>query len=642
MICMRLLFMCIALIICSNTATAGYKDSMLVEAERNNGDHEKLFKIYNDLGYYSFGIDYAESIEYFKKAINAAEKLEDKDKLGFGYIGLSSAYRFYGDIDRAYEYGHKALKVAQKSDSKLVQYHAYIRLAQVYRRLADYDSALYCYITSATIAEDHLNTKLAAESYAAMGGYYATTGDNEKALKYHLQALALREANKDLGAMANSYDNIGIIYRKQEDYREALKWLNKARGIYEQLYDSSNIAFIYNDIGAVHSKAGALDSGDYYLKKSIAMREHMYEYIELAYTYNYLGENYERMRELDSAETYIKKALALAIEIKNNKQHYEALESLSDFYSRNRMYDSAYAYLRSYNHFRDSMRSMDNEKLISELNTKYETEKKEKKIQEQEFELTRRNYLLGGALFILLFGSLLGYSAYRRYKLKQQAALQQAVLEQQELATKAVLEAEENERQRIATDLHDGVGQMMSAVRINLSNISNSIRFENDDEQKHFENALKLVDDSCAEVRAVSHNIMPNALLRNSLAAAVRSFINKINEDVITINLYSEGLNEHIDENVENMLYRVIQECINNVIKHAKANTLDMSLIKEGHEISITIEDNGVGFDTANSKKFEGVGLKSIKSRVGYLKGTVEWDSRPGEGTVVTINVPLQ
>jgi signal transduction histidine kinase len=105
--------------------------------------------------------------------------------------------------------------------------------------------------------------------------------------------------------------------------------------------------------------------------------------------------------------------------------------------------------------------------------------------------------------------------------------------------------------------------------------------------------------------------------------------------------LYSEGLNERIDNNTESVLYRIIQESVNNVIKHSDAETLDISLIKDEDGISATIEDNGKGFDTSDKDKFTGIGIRNIQSRVEYLKGTVEWDSAPGKGTVVAIQIPL-
>ena len=121
----------------------------------------------------------------------------------------------------------------------------------------------------------------------------------------------------------------------------------------------------------------------------------------------------------------------------------------------------------------------------------------------------------------------------------------------------------------------------------------------------------------------------------------MKEFIDKIDNRIIKINLYTEGLNERLDSNVETVLYRVIQECVNNVIKHSGATQLDISLIKDMDGISATIEDNGVGFNPQIKQPGDGIGLKNIVTRVEYLKGNVEFDSAPGRGTLVAIHVPL-
>jgi signal transduction histidine kinase len=156
-----------------------------------------------------------------------------------------------------------------------------------------------------------------------------------------------------------------------------------------------------------------------------------------------------------------------------------------------------------------------------------------------------------------------------------------------------------------------------------------------------FENIIQLVDDSCKEVRSVSHNMMPNALLKNNLEAAIREFIYKLDQQVLKVHLYAQGLDERLDSNIETILYRIIQECVNNVIKHSGANTLDITIIKEPGEITATIEDNGKGFDTTDKEKFEGIGLKNMRTRVDYLKGTIDFDSSPGNGTVVAYTYRL-
>ena len=129
---------------------------------------------------------------------------------------------------------------------------------------------------------------------------------------------------------------------------------------------------------------------------------------------------------------------------------------------------------------------------------------------------------------------------------------------------------------------------------------------------------------------------------RPKITSLIKEFIDKIDNRILKVNLYSEGLNERIDNNIEIVLYRIIQECVNNVIKHSRANQLDISLIKDGDGISVSIEDNGKGFNTKDTTKFEGIGLKNIASRIEFLKGTVEFDSAEGRGTMVSIHVPVE
>lgn len=218
--------------------------------------------------------------------------------------------------------------------------------------------------------------------------------------------------------------------------------------------------------------------------------------------------------------------------------------------------------------------------------------------------------------------------------------MQVTLLKQQEMATRAVLEAEEAERQRIAKDLHDTIGQMMSAAKMNLSAFEHETEFKTTRQKTAFQTAVALVDDSCKEIRTVSHNMMPNALLKYNLAAAIREFVGKLDHS-LKVHLHTEGLDERMDSNVESILYRVIQECVNNVLKHSKADTLDISIVREPTVITATIEDNGCGFNTADPGKFNGIGLKNIRTRIDYLKGSLDFDSKIGNGTLVAIHVPL-
>lgn len=626
-----------------NTLNAkdNYVDSMLNLIEETD-DMKMQSKYYYRIARKLMQEDIDEAIIYAKKSVSLAKKGNYKPELCKSYIMLATVLESGAFIDESLVASNKALAIAEELDDPELIYYGESRVGNAFRRLAMFDSALVHLIAAHKTAQDRMDDlRFTSAGALNVGGIYAALDDYDKAEQYMVESLELSMQSGDSMDAAYTYSNLGIINRDRGNYDKSLKFYNKAKEIFLRYQNPIDSGYVYTDLGSIYLKMKKPDSAEYYLKKSIEIRERIGDRSELVYSYYFMGENSELKGNLVQAEKFMLKAIDAALANHNNKQTYEGYEGIAEFYERHGQYNKAYKYLNLHNNLRDSLRQAENKDLIEELNTKYQTEKKEKIIQEQQFDITRRNYLLTGSLGVMLLGALLGYSYYRRYKLKQQAKLQEEVLKHQEMATKAVIEAEENERQRIAGDLHDGVGQMMSAARINLSTITSELQFTSQEQRTRFDNALKLVDDSCAEVRTVSHNIMPNALLKNSLAAAVRTFIDKIDERVIKVNLYTEGLNTKIDENVETVLYRVIQECVNNVIKHANASNLDISLIRDDNEISVTVEDNGKGFDKDNAKLFEGIGLKNIKTRVEYLKGNVEWDSAIGRGTVVSINVPL-
>ena len=209
------------------------------------------------------------------------------------------------------------------------------------------------------------------------------------------------------------------------------------------------------------------------------------------------------------------------------------------------------------------------------------------------------------------------------------------------MSAKAIIEAEERERKRIAGDLHDGVGQLCSAIKMNLSGLSSQVTFKDKEAVLAYEKTLAITDEACKEVRSISHQMMPNILLKSGLTIAVRDFLDKIDARRIQVQLDTFGLNERLDSNTETVLYRVIQETVNNVIKHARGNKLYITLGKDEEGINATIEDNGIGFDVHDKDQFDGIGLKNIASRVEFLKGKVEFDSAPGRGTVVNVWIPL-
>ena len=530
-----------------------------------------------------------------------AKKLKDPGSLAEfkKYTGLS--WYFKGSYDSAAVYYYIAMDILKKTDAPSVKAGVLNELGKLYRKTRDLDRSLQMYNEAFVIYKNLNNDEGMATILNESGVVFEYKEDYAEAIRRYKSSLAIREKMNDLSGKAYSFNFLGGVYTLQKNFIEAEKYLLQSLELRKKLKDNFAIALGYTDLGYMYKEQGKyVKAADQYdLSNALAVKM---QYAELQQA------NYRELASI--AEKTGNFALSL--------DYYKKQTALKDsIYSGNKM------------------------KQIEELNAKYQTEKKEQQLKLQEAEITKKNYLLWGLGIVITLIILSGTNFYRKRQLENKMNLQAEVMKQQDIATSAIINAEENERKRIAADLHDGVGQMMSAAKMNLSAIENEISFKDEAQKNSFDKVIGMVDESCKEIRSVSHQMMPNALLKSGLASAVKEFLDKIDNRIVKINLHAEGLNERLDTNVETVLYRVIQECVNNVIKHSGANNLDISLIKDADGISATVEDNGQGFDTADKAKFEGIGLKNISSRVAFLKGTVDFDSSPGRGTLVAIHVPV-
>ncbi len=230
---------------------------------------------------------------------------------------------------------------------------------------------------------------------------------------------------------------------------------------------------------------------------------------------------------------------------------------------------------------------------------------------------------------------LLAYRLKAMQDTAEQLFLEKTIAQQQR--TEAILQAEERERVRIARDLHDGIGQMLAAARMALGNFMAKKKEENE----HIQSSLDLLEESIKEIREISHNMMPGALTKLGLSTALKQFVNKINSlGELQIELQIIELKERLNEKIETTLYRVVQEALSNIFRHAEATKVSIELVIHEKELVLIIEDNGKGFDNQRVGK-EGIGIKNVTTRVEYLNGSVNFDSAIGRGTSVIVEIPL-
>ncbi len=542
---------------------------------------------------------------------------------------------------------NETIKIAEQGlqlASQLKDSLAYAELSRnmgiSYYFKGDYEKAAMLFFTAARIYEQAGKEQPLAYVYNDIAKLYRKNRDLKRAGDHYEKALSIFRSLKDSSGIQMILNESGVVYEYQGNYAEALKRYNASLQIAKRLNDEMGKSWCYSFMAGVYVLQSKYELAENYNLQSLAIRQKLQDTFSLAASYSDLGILYSAWNKPERATYYFEESNKIAERMGYKELLSNNYAEMSKLANVNGDYKTALDYFTWHTQLKDSIFTSQKNRQAEELSTLYETDKKEQQIQVQQLTIKKRNLLIAVISGISLLALLVAYLLYNRYKWKQQAEMHSEILKQQELAARSVLEAEEKERSRIAKDLHDGVGQMMSAARMNLSSFYNNMQLKDDTQNKSLYNIIQLVDDSCKEVRAVSHSMMPAALLSKGLPDAVDELVSKINSNALKVNFHSEGFDQRLDSNTETILYRVIQECVNNSIKHAAATELDISLIKDADGISVTIEDNGKGFEYNMDKEDEGIGLKNIGSRILFLRGTVDFNSAPGKGTLVAIHVP--
>ncbi len=556
------------------------------------------------------------------------------------------AYIFFGEtvgkqnFDDVISIASEGILIAVKQGDSVSVGILKRQIGQSFYFKGNYNEAAVYFYGSIKIFEELNSRQNLADSYNALAKLYRKTRDLTRSLKNYDEAMSIFEELNDSAGIAMINNESGVVFEYQEKYKEASERYTISLKIDEKRKDTIGICYALSNLAGVYTLQNNFKIAEEYLKQSLSFRKKMNDGLSLALNYSDIGTTYFSSKQFEKAKLYFDSSNSIAVKMGYPELRGNNFDVLAKIAEAQEEYQKALSYQKLKTSINDSIYNIEKTKKIEELNTKYETEKKERTIQEQKNHIVLQNTILIAAIILVILGSLLAYTQYRRYKWRQEAKMQAESLRQQENAVKAVMDAEEAERKRIATDLHDGVGQIMSAAKMNLSAYEHHTKFDTNEQRQYFEKIISLVDSGCKEVRSVSHNMMPNALLKNNLSDAINEFISKLDNKTLKVYLHSEGFEEPFDTRIETVLYRVIQECVNNVIKHSEASVLDISLVRESNEITVTVEDNGKGFEVNNTYN-DGIGLKNIITRVEFLKGTVDFTSAPGKGTVVAIYIPV-
>ncbi len=596
-------------------------------------------------------IDTAKANQAYENAIRFASGKKLYYQLGRIYQNQAFLYSTAADYDRVIANIDQAIENYQKSghpNAKLWEANAYNDKANALKAQNEFQQAIDYYLKSISLIEELKLTRGLVTKYINLSNLFGDLDENSKQTEYAQKAVIAAKNGGARQELFMSYFMLANANSKQDSNELAKSFLDSS-GIYfdeAENIDNIDILFSYYLIsGQVHKKLSQPDSAFYFFRKAYDVSKNYNYRYGMAEAQLQMGAIAIIQEKYSDAETYLLAGIRHARAINYYGMLDEGYKYLSDVYAVRGKYKEAYEYFQLYKQVSDSVTGLESRKYANELEKKYETVKKDALLSGQLLKIQRKNMLnyilIDGALLLILL-SVLGYRNFRQKQKLQQQRISELETEKQLTAAEAVLKGEEQERTRLAKDLHDGLGGMLSGIKYSLNTMKGNLIMTPDNAQA-FERSIDMLDSSIKEMRRVAHNMMPEALVKFGLDTALKDFCNDINRSgALQVNYQSIGMGSgKLDQTTAITIYRIAQELLNNVIKHAAATSAIVQVSRTNGSISLTVEDDGSGFDTTAIKAAQGVGWLNIQSRVEYLQGKLDLRSAPGEGTSVMVEINL-
>ncbi len=621
-------------------------DSLLHLLSNAKEDTAKV-QLLLDIGFQYEGNDLQTAGKYYLMAGSLSEKLNYKQ----GIIKFAANYTYLlnerGQYDSSMLYNKRAVEIAAELNDRNAMGKTNANLGNVFLYTNMYDSAVFYYEKSLQHFEDIGDEALVARLNDLLLVAYYELRVFAKALDYGKKAIAvLRNANDPL-SLISVLSNTGNVYMSLKQFDTALVYYWEAWVLAKQanykIYENT----LLQNLANVHMHTLQTDSLLFYEKKALALsRELGLPNSETKATRG-MANYYALKNNLNEAHKYIMQALDLSEKNGFRDEHAGNLGTLSIILAGMQRMEESFLVGETAEAIKDSLAGIDIQQRILVLSKQFETEKKEAQIALQQVQLKQKsiwNYILIGSAAALLIISLLGYRNYSHRQRLQQAKIDELETEKQLTATEAVLKGEEQERTRLAKDLHDGLGGMLSGIKFSFQNMKDNLILTPENAQA-FERSIDMLDSSIREMRRVAHNMMPEMLVKYGLDVALKEFCSEVDRSgAIHTRYQSIGMENAVIEQTKAVtVYRIVQELVNNAIKHAVARHVVVQVHASEQEklLTITVEDDGKGFDTTLLKQSRGMGWSNIQNRVDFLKGRWDLRSAPGEGTSVLIEINI-
>lgn len=642
---MKTLFLFISILFVQHTycQTEKLRDSIAILLQQRSDDTLKVFD------YYTYGETFEienpdSAIFFYKKGLQLAEKLSYKHGI-FSYPSyIIVVLNNQGKFKEALNICLDMLKRVEEEGTKNQITTFYINTGSEWQYLSDLESAATYYLKAAKLAEETGNKRFQRVVSNNLSSVFNTLNQFEKAKQYAEKSLVIAKEMNDTYAIASSSINIGVAESNLKDFTQSLARYREVEMLGQKMGDELIVMDGWIGIGDNLTDLDKLEEAETYYRNVIASAQKIGAPEYEMYGYLRLSRNLLKSKKYSLAEPAIEKGIKLAHQLGTKielKELYEQASNLNEFTGNT---TKALFWHKKFVALNDSLINEKNTANINLMEIKYGTEKKEQQLTIQRATINKKNilnYVLLGSAAALLIILLLSYRTYSQKRKLQEQKISELEKEKLLLATQSILKGQEEERSRLAKDLHDGLGGMLSGVKLQIGAMKGNLILSHEHE-KTFNHVIVKLDETINEMRRVAHNLMPEALMKLGLQLALQDYCDSLSDkQSFKINSEFHGLEEKMPSSTNIVVYRIMQELLNNAVKYSGASTILAQVIRQGDHLSITVEDNGKGMDISDPNFSKGAGLASIKARVDFLKGQMDIQSLAGKGTSIHIDCKI-
>jgi two-component system sensor histidine kinase UhpB len=571
--------------------------------------------------YYSQG-DYYIALQKYDTALSLSRNLHDKSILGTCYNNIAMVYGLQGKFAEAMTYYQTALKNYTEAGDQSGLARAYSNIGNVYYEKGQYPEALQYYFSNLKMVEKGDDKESIAKAYCNIGMVYDNENDSVTAMNNYEKALTLYQESGDRHGVGSCYSNMANIYYRRGNAATALEYNKRAYKIFVEIGDKGWVAYVKNTMAQMNADQGNFKQALEDYTSSLKVFGEMGDTFNLFGSYQGMAGVYYKQKQYHEAVNNLHKALFMARASKGANNINSCYQLLAATYDTLKDYKNAYTYYKLYAELNDSLFNEKKSQQVAEINTKYETEKKDndivllnkdKKISDVEIRKQKlQKYSFVGGLGLVIVMLLFGYRAYRT---RQSLRLQDI-------------------RNKIAGDLHDDIGSTLNSI-----SVYSEVAKKKDGQQ---DEALEMIGDASRKIIDAMSDIVWTVNPENDSFAKIIFRMKSL-----AYNLFRAKKIEytfHADETLDDKklsleerrnFYLIFKEAINNLVKYSNASRAAITLANEKDYIKLRIQDDGVGFDMAGDTI--GNGLKNMKRRADEMKAQFKIESSKGNGTQIEL-----